>query len=324
MPSKRLAKRIALCLLLLANPCTPLCPPRQCQAAEPSPSADLLKNCKTAVFLGDSITFSGQYVQYVETALRLSLPDRPDLQILNLGLSSETVSGLSEDGHAGGKFPRPNLHERLARVLKKTKPNLIFACYGMNDGIYLPLEESRFGAFKEGIRKLHREAEAAGAKIVHLTPPSFDPGPGEKPGAFNYNATLDAYSTWLIEQRSEGWNVIDLHFPMNREIQIRREADPEFRFARDRIHPNSEGHWVMAREILRALALPTEDFTQNPAHTQLLGLVRTRSDLFKLAWLSETGHQRPGVPNGLLLPDANAEAAKIAEQIQSLIRTQAK
>jgi hypothetical protein len=111
---------------------------------------------------------------------------------------------------------------------------------------------------------------------------------------------------------------------MNREIQIRREADPDFRFARDRIHPNSEGHWVMAREILRALALPTEDFTQNPTHAQLLGLVRTRSDLFKLAWLSETGHQRPGVPNGLPLPDANAEAAKIAEQIQSLIRTQAK
>jgi len=33
-------------------------------------------------------------------------------EILNLGLPSETVSGLSEPNHAGGAFPRPDLHER--------------------------------------------------------------------------------------------------------------------------------------------------------------------------------------------------------------------
>ena len=50
---------------------------------------------------------------------------------------------MSEEGHAGGKFPRPDLHERLDRALPKTKPDLVFACYGMNDGIYLPLDEAR-------------------------------------------------------------------------------------------------------------------------------------------------------------------------------------
>jgi lysophospholipase L1-like esterase len=315
------SRLLALCSLILFTVCPPFCPPLQSQAAHPADSTELLKNCNTVLFLGDSITFAGQYVQYFETALRLALPNRSDLQILNLGLSSETVSGLSEEGHAGGKFPRPDLHERLSRVLEKTRPDLIFACYGMNDGIYLPLEDSRFAAFKEGMLRLHKKAEAAGAKIVHLTPPSFDPGPGAKNNGFNYNETLDAYSIWLIEQRSTGWNVIDLHFPMNREIQTRRDAQPDFRFAQDRIHPNSEGHWVMAREILSALALPTEEFTQNPAHTQLVGLIRTRSDLLKLAWLSETGHLRPGVPKGLPLPEADAQAAGIAKQIQSLIET---
>ena len=46
-------------------------------------------------------------------AARMSAVKRYD--ILDLGLSSETVSGLSEPGHAGGAFPRPCLKERLER-----------------------------------------------------------------------------------------------------------------------------------------------------------------------------------------------------------------
>src|SRR2546425_2764856 len=43
------------------------------------------------------------------------------IEFLNLGLPSETVSGLSEEGHAGGQFPRPDLLERLARVLARSE-----------------------------------------------------------------------------------------------------------------------------------------------------------------------------------------------------------
>src|ERR1043166_6271819 len=80
--------------------------------ADGSPS---VPNVKRIVFLGDSITYSGEYVATVEAALLLQKPER-DYEIVDLGLPSETVSGLSEPGHAGGSFPRPNLHERLDRV----------------------------------------------------------------------------------------------------------------------------------------------------------------------------------------------------------------
>ena len=93
--------------------------------------------------LGDSITYGGEYVDQFELFLRANFPDRR-FEVLDLGLPSETVSGLSEEGHAGGKFPRPDLHERLERVLAKTKPDLVTACYGMNDGIYLPFDEPTF------------------------------------------------------------------------------------------------------------------------------------------------------------------------------------
>ena len=52
------------------------------------------------------------------------------------------AESLSEPGHAGGAFPRPELYERLERVLERAKPDLIVACYGMNDGIYHPFTQA--------------------------------------------------------------------------------------------------------------------------------------------------------------------------------------
>ena len=74
------------------------------------------------------------------------------------------MSGLSEAGHAGGKFPRPDIHERLDRVLATVKPDLVFACYGMNCGIYLPLDDKRFAAYQAGIRKLREKVERPARK----------------------------------------------------------------------------------------------------------------------------------------------------------------
>lgn len=79
---------------------------------------------KRVVFLGDSITQSGGYVAFTTYYLEKRNPEK-DFDILGLGLASETLSGLSEDGHAGGRFPRPCLFERLGRVLEKTKPEEI-------------------------------------------------------------------------------------------------------------------------------------------------------------------------------------------------------
>ena len=50
----------------------------------------------------------------------------------------------------------------------------------------------------------------------------------------------------------------------------------------------------------------------------LLKLVRTRRKLLANAWLTATGHTRPGVPAGLPLAEANAQAAALAEKIRAL------
>src|SRR4051812_21443098 len=105
------------------------------------------------VFLGDSNTQAGGYVAFTTYYLEKLYPKK-DFDVIGLGLASETLSGLSEDGHAGGKFPRPCLFERLERLLEKAKPEIVFACYGMNDGIYLPLDKERVAAFRKGVTRL--------------------------------------------------------------------------------------------------------------------------------------------------------------------------
>lgn len=226
-------------------------------AAEKPP---LSAGIKRIVFLGDSITYAGQYIDYVEAAWRTRFPDSK-AEFLGIGLPSETVSGLSEPGHAGGKFPRPDLHERLDRVLAQTKPDLVIACYGMNDGIYHPYSEERMAAHQKGILKLRQKVQATGAKIIHLTPPVFDSLPikdktlpaglpvYEKPYV-GYDEVLGKFSDWLLQQRSQGWEVYDVHGPMLAHIQARRKTKPEFILARDGVHADANGHWLMAQALL--------------------------------------------------------------------------
>ena len=226
-----------------------------------------IAGAKQIVFLGDSITQGGLYINYLEGYLATRFPTQR-WEIINLGLSSETVSGLSEPGHAGGNFPRPDLHERLTRALDKTKPDLVFACYGMNDGIYFPLNEERLDAFKRGMQKLHTQVQAARARIIHITPPTFDAKALSKtlpagleayPQPFaGYNDVLGTFSAWLLAQREQGWVVIDLHGPMDRDLAARRQTAPAFKFAGDGVHPNGNGHWIFTREILRFLNATNE------------------------------------------------------------------
>ena len=302
-------------------------------ASEPLALPPTVASAKRIVFLGDSITYSGAYVDFIETVLRTRVPAWRG-EILDLGLSSETVSGLSEAGHAGGKFPRPDLHERLARILAQTKPDLVLACYGMNDGIYFPFSEDRFAQFRQGMARLHEAVIAAHAAIIHVTPPIFDAQPiaaktlpaglDAYPQPFaGYNGVLDRYSAWLLSQRTHGWEVIDAHGPMAATLAHLRQTDPVFTFSKDGVHPDTLGHAVIARAILTAWGLRPDDgellgqLVTNP-DAERLKLIRARRKLLSHAWLTATGHQRPGVTPGLPLPEANAQAAAIEEKIRAL------
>ncbi len=285
------------------------------------------------MFLGDSITQGGAYVEMIDAALIAQHPEA-DKEIIPLGLSSETVSGLSEEGHAGGKFPRPDLHERLDRALEKAKPQLVFACYGMNDGIYFPLSDVRFKAFQDGMKKLHDKVVASGARIIHLTPPVFDPVPikskvlpaglDKYPTPYQgYNNVLDAYSDWLLSMKKEGWEVLDIHGPMNAALAEKRKTDASFTFSKDGIHPGTEGHLIMASAVLNAWGLKAKA-DGSPEHINgaaILSVIKQKHSILRSAWLSHVGHKRPGNAAGLPIVEALNKAAELTAQAKRLARS---
>lgn len=290
-----------------------LTPSARLRADDAPPSVEKLAGHKIA-FLGDSITQAGGYVTFTSYYLEKLNPGK-DFTIYGLGLSSETLSGLSEPNHAGGAFPRPCLFERLGRLLERVQPDVVFACYGMNDGIYLPLDPERFAAFQNGVNKLITQCQAAGTKDIFLiTPPIFD-GPA-KPGQPNYDSVLTAYAAWETSLKIAGVSVIDLHTAMRRA----RDARPEM-FSKDGVHPGDEGHLLMAKTILSALgeAVPDEPLANvaaDPLYRQVDLLRRHRST----HWMQHIGYTREKIVAPQPLGDTETEAAKMQEKIDSLRR----
>ena len=299
-----------------------------------SSAQHIASGTKRILFLGNSITWAGMYVNNVETYLTVQYPGRR-FEFINVGLPSETVSGLSEPGHAEGSFPRPDLHERLGRVLEQTKPDLVFACYGMNDGIYMPFDTGRFQKFRDGINWLHDEVVKTGARLIHLTPPDYDEARGKSKG---YRDVLDHYADWLLgRRRSSKWEVIDIHYPMKKYLAAHRKIDSTFRLdgfalAQDGVHPGETGHWIMAREILFYLGLKdavestgiVESIKQIPNGHELVKLVAKRQNMMRDAWLTATKHLRPGLPVGLPLNEAQIKSDELMREIEDLIKNKGK
>ncbi|MDF9797042.1 lysophospholipase L1-like esterase [Catalinimonas alkaloidigena] len=204
------------------------------------------------LFLGDSITQAGDYINFIESQLRIAQP-QASIEVLNLGLGSETISGLSEDKHP---YPRPYLHDRLEDVLNYTQPDLIFACYGINCGIYHPLDARRFEAYQQGIRKLINAAKQIQAELILLTPPTYAIAIDDWIDARNdqhrndysyakpyaaYDDVMRKYAEWIMSIQEVP--TIDIQTPLR---QFRSVC-----YGKDVIHPNQWGHQLMAHTIIR-------------------------------------------------------------------------
>jgi lysophospholipase L1-like esterase len=283
---------------------------------------------KKILFLGNSITWAGNYITDIETYLTIHYPNR-QFEIINAGVPSETVSGLSEAGHADGQFPRPDLEERINRVLSLIKPDLVFAGYGMNDGIYLPLDQTRFQKFKDGILRMHDKIIATGARLIHLTPEFFDELRG---GHAGYEKVMTAYTDWLLSLRNiKKWEVVDVYHPMQKYLDAHRKVDAQmkidgFELAGDGVHPGETGHWIMAKQVLLYLGCPAGNITSFTAYvkkdsinTRIYQLIGQRQQLLRDAWLSFTKHKRPGLPAGKPIDEATMAAKNIQQEIFTLL-----
>lgn len=278
------------------------------------------------LFLGDSNTFAGTFIAYLDAYMFSKHPERK-VELINLGLPSETCSGLSEADHP---YPRPDVHTRLDRALEKSKPHIVVACYGMNDGIYSPFDAGRFKKYQAGYEKLIAKCEKAGAKVILMTPAPFDALPlkdrvrplGEAKYSWvkpykNYDSeVLSKYAEWLVTWREKGYLVVDAHSAVLNHLLEQRKAKPDYHVSGDGIHPDSNGHRIVFQELLKTL---NGDEKWSLPKGELLKLIEDRQRLLGLAWLTDVGHQRPDTPKGIPLVEAKAKAESLEKKIRAMI-----
>ena len=224
-----------------------------------------LQGGETVVFFGDDVTEEGGYIRYVETFLRTRFPDK-QFRLINAGLNGETITGTTEPGYHPS---RPNADRRFARDVAAQRPDVVVACFGMNDGNFLPFDLERYQLFQIAVRRLQYRVkhEAEGATLILMTPPPFDPFRRQvadpKAGRFgyhfpalDYDQTLERYSNWLISLRPQGQLVVDQHAALKTHLEARRRQKVSFYLSKDGIHLGPTGHWLMAQQLLEAWHAP--------------------------------------------------------------------
>ena len=261
------------------------------------------------LILGDSVSHANKYVAFIEMLLAEEL-NVIKTDIINIGLSSETISGLSETTHP---FPRPCVHSRLQKALNTIAPKVVIACYGMNDGIFHPYSEENFEAYRNGINKLIFLCKKMVVKIILITPPYFHAPSfnghclplGSSDYSFenpyvDYAEVLENYGNWLktLEKKGEVIKVIDIFHPLKEFVHNETLKNKSYKYG-DAIHPCVKGHFVIAKTIFEKLfsyQLKTiPNFVETPESSPMFQLIEKRSLLKGNAWKSYIGFNNPYV-----------------------------
>ena len=191
----------------------------------------------------------------------------------------------------------------------------MFACYGINDGIYQPLDNERFAAFQKGVEQLLGQCKKAGVGQVFLvTPPIYDFAP--KKGELDYDAVMAEYAKWELTLKAPGLRVIDLHSAMRQARDGRKTP-----FSGDKVHPGDEGQLLIAKTILAALDVKVpDDAVATVKADPLFRLVERKRTTRSDAWMRHIGYTREVKVEPRTLGDVEAEAANIQEKIDLLRR----
>ena len=206
-------------------------------------------------FAGDSITSGGTFHKYILTYWTTRHPE-VGVRFRNKGIFSDFTRG----GIA-----------RLDTDILKEKPNKVVIHFGMNDsgasyrqdlfGMDQPdetvLQKRRetVAGYRANMEKLLGMLQERGVTPVLVGPSIYDNT--MKSEATNHpdaNTGIQACIRELVDLKNRnGLGFVDFNAPML-EVNARMQAqNPAFGIAgHDRVHPVSEGHWVMAYEFLKA------------------------------------------------------------------------
>lgn len=224
-------------------------------AAQKQAAEFALRDQDRVVFFGDSITEQRIYTNYIEDYVLTRYPERC-VTFINSGWGGDQVSSNDCAPCAGvGALARIN------RDVIAHKPTVVTLLFGMNDGRYQDFDPAILKVYEDGMARIIHELKAqTTARIYVMTPTVYD-GTRHTPWSktTRYNEVLDRYSDAAKQLAArEKLSLIDLHTATTEALLRAKQLDAAYTFAADGVHPNADGHAVMAAEILRAWGAPVK------------------------------------------------------------------
>lgn len=207
-------------------------------AAEPG-----LQQGDYVAVIGDSITEQKLYSVYIENYLLMCKP-KGGLTVTQFGWGGETAEGFSH---------------RMANDCLSFKPKVATTCFGMNDGRYSPMDDNKAKWYRDNQRSVVKQLKDAGVRFIVLGSPGVvdaDTFRGNPEMATMYNKTLAALRDIDRElAKEEGVVFADVYAAMlDVMTQAKAKYGKGYHLAGgDGVHPDRNGHLVMAYAYLKAL-----------------------------------------------------------------------
>lgn len=202
-----------------------------------------------AVFLGNSITDGGHYHSYIWLYYMTRFPEM-NVRIFNGGIGGDTAF---------------DMNKRLDGDIFSMKPTSLMVTFGMNDSGYYEYNgdnAKEFGEkkYQESIKSFQqmekRFKDLPDTRIVMVGTSPYDETAQIKDNTVfkKKNETMKRLVSYQQESATNnGWEFTDLNAPMVALNQQFQQKDPTFTLCGgDRIHPDNDGHMVMAYLFLKA------------------------------------------------------------------------
>lgn len=202
-----------------------------------------------AVFLGNSITDGGHYHSYIWLYYMTRFPNM-NLRIFNGGIGGDTAF---------------DMNKRLDSDIFCLNPTALMVTFGMNDSGYFEYNDDKpkeFGEqkYQESIKN-YQQMEKRFIDLPHTRIVMVGTSPYDETVQLKENTpfkTKNETIRRIVEYQKEsaaknGWEFTDLNAPMVALNQQYQKKDPAFTLCgSDRIHPDNDGHMVMAYLFLKA------------------------------------------------------------------------
>ena len=234
----------------------------------------MVKDGDVVAIIGDSITEGRQYGSLIEDYLLMCQPAK--VRVMQFGWSGEAVNGFNN---------------RMADFLAM-KPTVATLCYGMNDGLYKPVDDRIREMYREGLTKGVNSLKKSGTRVLVGSPGCVDSTTFQRPtvSAADYNINLAALRDEARGvAQATGSPFADVHTAMIEAMWASKNAfGPDYPFAgADGVHPSHNGGLVMAYAFLKGLGFDGD-----------LGTINV--DLAKQSATATGGHTIKGVKKNVV------------------------